>query len=611
MKIDHIIKTITEEPGSAFFYTPAVYQNSKSFCFKSPVDIVTVSNSERVEQSLQQIDEYIKRGFAGFGTIAYECGYLFEKRLVQKLPQKDFPYLNFYFFNEKDVTEIDSDQIFFPEWENDFGIKNFSINTDKQKFIQAVNSIKNYIAEGDTYQVNFTVKGKFHFSGNFTSLFKQLVFNQSARYTAFINTGNEIIISLSPELFFRISGKQIIAMPMKGTIKRGYNFEIDLHRRIELWQSEKDRAENLMIVDLLRNDLGRVSTFGSVNAENLFLIEKYESLYQMISEVSAELNTPSSFSEIIKNIFPCGSITGAPKIRTMEIIKELENDNRGVYTGAIGLFNRKEIVFNVPIRTLVINPKTGEGEIGLGSGIVWDSDPEKEYEETLLKSSFLLNPLPYFELFETMLVENGKIFLLDEHLKRLNQAAEYFLFKFDFTQLSSRLNEKLSEADPAKKYKLKLLLTKQGRIKIELADFPANPEKIKIKLSVNITSSADKFRYFKTSNRKMYDDEYSAAVKKGFFDIIFMNEKNQITEGAITNLFIRKGNEWITPPVNCGLLPGVFRQYWLKENPAVKEKIILDNDLKAADEIILTNSLRKTIKVDKLYFAENDFISFT
>src|SRR5690606_17087281 len=307
---------------------------------------------------------------------------------------------------------------------------------------------------------------------------------------------------------------------------------------------------------------------------------------------------------------PCGSVTGAPKIRTMEIIKELEIENRGVYTGAIGLFNKNEIVFNVPIRTLIIDKKKDEGEIGLGSGIVWDSDPEKEYEETLLKSSFLLNPLPYFELFETMLIENGNIFLLDEHLKRLKTAADYFLFKFDYDNLISLINGKLSGIDPAKKYRMKLLLNKQGRVRLEISNFPDNPAEIKIKLSEKRISSEDKFRYFKTTNRKLPDGELSAASKNGFFDILFMNEKKQVTEGAITNIFIRKKDEWLTPPVSCGLLPGVFRDYWLRENPAIKEKIIHKDDLRSADEIILTNSLRKLIHVDKLFFNENYFISF-
>src|SRR5690606_2914586 len=204
MNIDSILKSVTAEPGSAFFYTPAIYKNSKSYFFNFPVDVVSASDPESVGQTLLQVDKNIRKGLWGFGAIAYECGYLFEKKLNKYSPGNNFPYLKFFFFNEKDVRVIDSEKLIMPEWRNDFEITNFRINTEKEKFTNDVNSIRKFIAEGDTYQVNYTVKGKFNFSGSYVSLFKQLVFNQSARYTAFINTGDEIIISLSPELFFKI-----------------------------------------------------------------------------------------------------------------------------------------------------------------------------------------------------------------------------------------------------------------------------------------------------------------------------------------------------------------------------------------------------------------------
>ena len=286
-----------------------------------------------------------------------------------------------------------------------YKIKNFKLNTSKNEFTKSISKIKSYIEEGDTYQVNYTIKGKFDFEGSYSGLFSNLVFNQSAQYIAVINNNGKIIISLSPEMFFEIKGRKIISKPMKGTARRGIDHSNDEFIKYELERSEKNRAENVMIVDLIRNDLGRVSEYGSVKVKNIFEVEKYESVYQMVSTVESKLKKNVKLSDILKNIYPCGSITGAPKIRTMEIINELEKEKRGIYTGSIGLIRKNKITFNVPIRTLTIDKKSNKGEIGLGSGIVWDSIAEEEYEETKLKGKFLTEPNKPFEIIETMKIE--------------------------------------------------------------------------------------------------------------------------------------------------------------------------------------------------------------
>ena len=456
MKIDDYLKNIIANPGTAIFYTPSIYEDSLTYVFNSSPEIEITADKSNLLESLEKVDEYIKKGFSGFGLIPYEAGYLLEKKLNKLLDGND-PLLKFYFFEKDKVQVVPSSEIeFTPEDElGKYGINNFNLNTTNEEFFDAIDKIKNYISEGDTYQVNYTIKGKFKFEGDLISLFKQLIFNQSAKYSAFINTGDSFVLSFSPELFFSVDKKIITARPMKGTSKRGVNNVADSLSFYSLRNSEKNRAENLMILDLLRNDLGRISEFGTVRLRKLFSVEKYETLLQMVSEVESVLKDKIEIAEIIKNIFPCGSVTGAPKISTMEIINEVEKGKRGIYTGGIGLFHQDKKIFNVAIRTVSLkrdeNTDGMQGEIGIGSGIVWDSDPEKEYDEVLLKSKFLTEPDPYFEIFETMKFSNGNFERLDMHLSRMQDAASFFLLN-----LMKIILLKLSEK--------RFQIMKQGRI---------------------------------------------------------------------------------------------------------------------------------------------------
>lgn len=607
MKLSAIINKVLSESGSAFFYTPAYYSESLSYLFFNPVQKLIAHKSD-FKSALDEIDNSIKK-LSGFGLIDYETGYLLEKKIENLFPETDQPILNFYFFNTEDVQVINSNSIEFPDDTNadKFSINNFKLNASKENFIKALDRIHHYISEGDTYQVNYSIKGKFSFKGDYSAFFEQLIFNQSAKYITFINTGDSIIISLSPELFFDIKDRYISTRPMKGTIQRGVNNQSDSLNRYSLKNSEKNKAENLMILDLLRNDLGRISKFGSVRVRKIFELEKYETLSQMVSEVESELNDNIKFSDIIKNIFPCGSVTGAPKIRTMEIIKELEKESRGIYTGTIGLFHKSKIKFNVAIRTMKIIPGTGEGELGIGSGVVWDSEPEKEYDEVLLKSNFLLNPSSYFELFETMKYEKGIVLRLEDHLERLKDAAAFFLFSFDKEKILELISEQIIRLNNEKDYRLKLILNKYGNCRIESRDIATLPEEIKIIISEKTISTQNRFQYFKTTNRQLYNEEHTFYSAKGFYDVIFINEKNQVAESAISNIFIKKGGLWYTPPVSCGILPGVFRKQWLRRDINVKEDVLYKDDLLIADEIVLTNSLRGKIKVDKLYLNESEY----
>lgn len=601
MQLQKILENVLNNSNSAFFYTPSIYTESKSYLFLNTSNVLISKNHDELIKNLDLTQNIIKQGGNGFIIIPYEFGYEFEKKFDfnnQKEYSKIYLYNEIEVFNSNEI-EIDS------SFNNKYEINNFSLNVEKDRYIESIQKIKNYISEGDTYQVNYTIKGKFNFEGDVVSLFNNLIFNQSASYICLLNLGDTIIISLSPELFFEIEGNNIKSKPMKGTIKRGIFFTEDIKQKNSLALSEKNKAENLMIVDLIRNDLGRISKFGTVNVESLFEIEKYESLYQMTSTVTGELKDNIKLIDVIKNIFPCGSITGAPKLRTMEIIKELEKENRGLYTGSIGLLLNSKYTFNIPIRTIEL--KGSEGKIGLGSGIVWDSIPEKEYEETLLKADFLLKPDNYFDLFETILIENGKPFLLNYHIDRLSSSADYFLFKFnkdDFYELIENIIHNLSYN---KKYKLKLMLNKWGKLNFTTEEIQKDINNVIVNLSKVPINSKSRFQFFKTTNRKLYDEQTKQNSVNNIYETIFLNENGFITEGCITNIMILKDNVWFTPPIEEGILPGVYRKHLLISRNDIKEKHISLNELLEADDIILINSVRKEIKVSKLYISENEY----
>jgi para-aminobenzoate synthetase / 4-amino-4-deoxychorismate lyase len=605
MTIETIFNEYLNNVNSSFFYTPSIYDDAYSYLFSNPEYIITAENEDELNNSFDLTDEYLKAGMVGYGTINYEAGYYLDDKFLKYRTNKNDEMLRFCFFDKKNVLKIKSSEIDFTSggFNKSYAISDMTQSKSKEEFIQDIQKIKDFIEEGDTYQVNYTMKCKFNFSGELLGLFKSLVFNQSGEYIAFINNPNNAIISLSPELFFSLSKNEIISKPMKGTIKRGISNEHDLLKYNLLRDGEKFHAENLMILDLIRNDIGKISKYNSVKVNHLYKIQKYESLFQLISEVRGELDESTSYRKIFESLFPCGSVTGAPKIRTMEIIGELEKEDRGLYTGSVGLFLEDQTVFNVAIRTIIIDKKNGSGEAGIGSGITWDSDMVSEYNETMLKSRFLTDPYDYFELFETMLVENGKVFLLDYHLERLNQSADYFMFVYDEEEIRKEIILSIGRVEQDKKYRLKLTLNKWGNVGVTISDSPTSNSPVKIIVSDKIISTKDRFRYFKTTNRKVYDDEYKHYSKLGYFDVIFFNEKNHLAEGAITNIFIRKGNIWSTPPLNCGILPGVYRRYFMEKNPAgISEMELTINDLRECDEIILTNSLRGEIKVDQAYF---------
>ena len=603
--LNDILSKVLKNKHSAFFYTPPFYKDAVSYFFEKPTNTVKSKTNNEINSAFEILNN---KNLTAYALVNYEAGYTLEKRLNNYYNDNEDNLL-FNIFNKNNVKKYDSNDIVISQTGyNDYNIDNFNLNTTEREYKKNIAKIKQYLIEGYTYQVNYTLKSTFDFSGDFISLFRTLLFNQSAKYSAFINLGDRILISLSPELFFSVKNKKITAMPMKGTMKRGVNNVEDKRNSKSLKSSAKDKAENLMIVDLLRNDLGKICKYGSVQTEELFSVEKYESLFQMVSKVTGKLKDKILIGDVIKNIFPCGSVTGAPKIRTMEIIKELEKEKRGIYTGAIGIIENNNAVFNVSIRTLEIDKITGKGTMGLGSGIVIDSDPLKEYEEVKLKGNFLREPQNYFELFETMLIENGKIKDWLVHINRMKMASEYFLFSFNYEKLNNIKNEVLNKVQSDNKYRLKLLLKKYGELNYEVTEYINERKKVKIILSEKRISSNNTFQYFKTTNRNIYNDEYQKWQNEDFFDVIFLNEKGELSEGAISNIFVKIKGNWFTPKINCGILNGIERSRLLKEKSNIKETAIALDDLANAENIILTNSLRRSTFVDELHLMNGRVI---
>lgn len=618
MLINKILQYVESQPYSAFYYSPPKQGNdiAFSYLFKSPSKVLRPSDYNSVTQLLNEVDELIRAGHEGISVLPYELGYLFEDKFSQLIKQRDVAEsindnLLFCFYSKDQIEIINSNEIEFDySNENEIKIKSFSLSSTERKYKENIARIKSYIEEGDTYQVNYTVKGNFKFSGKTSDLFMNLIFNQSAEFSAFINLGDKHILSVSPELFFKIEnvrmdsfGGKLTTRPMKGTIRRGFSIDSDSLNRKTLIDSDKEKAENVMIVDLLRNDLGRIGNIGSVKVNSLFNIEKYESVFQMTSTIETEIDSTLSFTHILRNIFPCGSITGAPKIRTMEIIREIEKKNRGIYTGSIGLILKDKKVFNVAIRTPIIDVKSGRGEVGLGGGIVWDSESQSEFYEVKLKGKFLTEPEPYFELFESMLVTHCKINLLERHLNRLKNAAEHFLFVYNEDKIIGSIDNAIKHLNHGNNYKLKLSLSKCGINEIQIGEIQPHTGKVIVRVSNRKINSKNKFQFFKTTNRHLYDKTISLKKNKNIFDVIFFNDKDELCEGTRTNIFIKKDDVFYTPIIECGILNGVQREIFAKEISAI-EGVLFLNDLINADEVYLSNAVRGITKVDILSFNE-------
>lgn len=605
-------------------------ENTTSLLFLDPLDRLVCRLHDNLDEYLRILQERLDKGMYLAGWVGYEFGALLEGKITfgnAAGPGDNVVLADLGVFDRPrrfDHTTAEHDFPFAGNSESceesmtTWAIENLRPNMTKEEFLAVLDRVRQYIIAGDTYQVNLTMKLLFDFVGSAEMLYTALRKNQSVAYSAYIRNGEERILSFSPELFFRKNNDEITVRPMKGTAVKGRNSIEEQANSARLRQDSKNRSENVMIVDLLRNDLARLingAGGGRVFVESLFDIESYESLLQMTSTVKAGKASSATgkirLSELFRALFPCGSITGAPKIRTMQIINELEKERRGVYTGAIGYFDPDgSAVFNVPIRTIML--QGGRGEMGIGAGITYDSIAEEEWSESLLKGHFLTHRQPDFQLLETLLWQPGTGYrLLDAHLQRLAGAAQFFKFSYDEQVIGARLaGEENPRSDTCRR--VRLVLHKDGRILLTTAPcaapgafcLPRYVSQDKMAALPMVDFSAHKidtkgpWLFHKTTLRPWYDAEYERALEKGLIDVLFCNTTGEVTEGCISNVIICRDGRYFTPPVTSGLLPGVMRAHLLnQQHVPLVEKVLTRDEIVNADALFICNSVRGVVRV--------------
>jgi para-aminobenzoate synthetase/4-amino-4-deoxychorismate lyase len=555
--------------------------------FAQPHQIVQAQTLDEVLPALHQIQTLVEhKGWHAAGFLSYEAAPAFDKAL-QTRPADGFPLLWFGLYPPPRLVSL-------PEPASPKPAITWSPTVDRQTYTAAIASIKDHIAHGRTYQVNYTMRLRAAFEANPWDFFLHLAQSQN-NHAAYLDTGRYVIASASPELFFAFEGETITCRPMKGTMPRGRTTLEDQEQVRRLKDSEKNRAENVMIVDMIRNDLGRIARVGSVRVPELFTIEKYPTLWQMTSTVTAQTTAP--LTEILKALFPCASITGVPKVSTMQIIAALETTPRRVYTGCIGhIAPNRRASFNVAIRTTWIDRATSMAEYGIGGGIVWDSTSADEYAEALLKARVLTEAPPAFSLLETMRWTPAEgFFLREKHIHRLLDSADYFDFPIPSkAALEAFLDEIASRFTSPQR--VRLMLTKDGELRYEAQALQPNAPQppLKAALARQPIHSANPFLFHKTTHRNVY--ETARRDFPGFDDVLLYNERGELTEFTLGNLLVRIDGRLYTPPLACGLLPGTLRAYLLETGQA-EERIIRCEELSACTEIFRINSVRGMQKV--------------
>ena len=558
--------------------------------FLRPRELVQARTLAEVEAGLGRVEEAVAReGVYAAGFVSYEAAPAFDLALAVN-DVGDFPLLWFGLY--EGIQEV---QLPDPPPGSNHGVADWQASVGPEQFRDAVARIKALIRSGDTYQVNYTHRLTTRLACDPWATFLQLVTAQDPPYGAFVDTGDWVVCSASPELFFQLDGARIECRPMKGTAARGRTLAEDLALAQGLRASEKERAENVMIVDMVRHDLGRVAQPGSVKVDRLFEVERYPTVWQMTSIIEAR--TEAGLGEIFRALFPPASITGAPKVRTMQIIAELEPLPRRIYTGTIGfLAPGRRGQFNVAIRTLLMNRQTGCAEYGVGGGITWDSDPEAEWQECRTKAKILAAPAPAFSLLETLRwTPTEGYFLLVRHLERLQDSARYFGFILDLTALRRELEQLAARFGQARQ-KARLLVNRAGDISLEAQTLPeAAVTQQRVAIARAPVDSAEPLLYHKTTHRSIY--EAARAGCPGVDDVLLFNAKREITESTIANIAIEIDGKLCTPPVSAGLLPGTLRAHLLQRGELIERSITVE-ELLRSPRVMLLNSVRGSWDVD-------------
>ncbi len=576
----------TARPGAA---------NRRSWCFSGPRRILRVDRPDDLPPVLDKIEEVTEAGGYVAGVLSYEAGYPFVD--LPAPSSGDGPLAWFGVYDAPTMlapVEVDRGLSLLDGAPD---VQDVRFDVSRDEYVEAVECIRRHIEEGDVYQVNYTAPVRFRVSGDLRSLYRRLRRRQHVPYGAYLNLGSTHILSCSPELFLRRDGNRVVTRPMKGTIRRGRTLDEDRRLRQTLASDAKNRAENLMIVDLLRNDLSVCCEPGSVEVPELYATEPYDTVTQMTSTVEGRLRPNQGLSDLLRALFPCGSVTGAPKRRAMTLIQSLESSPRGVYCGAIGMAGPESAVFNVAIRTAVIEEE--EGRMGIGSGIVWDSSPEDEYEECTLKTKFLTPSAGTSQekdeevrLIETMRFDGLRFPLLDRHAARLEQSAAYFGYPFDADRFRRAARRVVGGAKSDTALKVRVTLDRWGRLEVTVTPVSEAEGPWTLAVASERADQTDPFFFHKTTQRGVYDRALREAREAGCDEALLLNEEGDVTEGTYSNVFVRDGDRFLTPPVECGLLAGVYRDYVLEVEERAQEQVLTLDALRHADAIYCCNAVR-------------------
>lgn len=563
--------------------------------FAGPVGVVAAHAAHEVPGALDAVDAACRSGRWAAGFVAYEAASGLDPalRVRGRTPADPFaglPLVWFAIFDRAERTTQDGR----PPAGDPPAAAAWKPSIPRERYDRSIEAIREHIRAGDTYQVNYTLRLRSTLETDPKALYRHLCRAQRGAYHAYLRAGRYHVLSASPELFFRIDGDRITTRPMKGTAPRGRWVAEDDAAARDLRASAKDRAENAMIVDLLRNDVGRIARPGSVRVPALFQTERYETVWQMTSTVTGRLLPGVSPTDALRALFPCGSVTGAPKVRTMELIHDLEDSPRGVYTGAIGFLAPADApgpraCFNVAIRTVVVDDDSRTAEYGVGGGITYDSTARGEYEEVVAKARVLSERRPEFGLLETLAHDPGTGFRhLEAHLERLRSSARYFGFTYDEGAVRDALDKAVVEFGGAAR--VRCVVGRDGSATAEAEALLPDPETpVRVAVDTPTVDPGDPFLFHKTTMRRRYAE--AAARHPAAEDVLLVNLRGEVTESTIANVAVLLDGRWWTPPLASGLLPGTARTAALASG-RLAERAISVADARRAASIALVSSVR-------------------
>jgi para-aminobenzoate synthetase / 4-amino-4-deoxychorismate lyase len=567
----------------------------RAFRLADPVGVIEARRPREVAGAIDAAGSAASRGLWAAGFVAYEAAPGLDPELSVHVRAPDDPFAElplawFALFERKeDLPPLEPGQL-DPSGSAE---SPWRPSVDRATYDAAVERIRELIAAGHTYQVNHTIRLRAMIQGDERRFYRDLCLAQRGGYAAFLDLGRFRVLSASPELFFRIDGERITTKPMKGTARRGRWPAEDEEIAARLVASSKDRAENAMIVDLLRNDLGRICRTGSVEVERMLEAERFETVWQLTSTIEGDLRPEITLLDTFRALFPSGSVTGAPKVRTTRIIADLEDSARGPYCGAIGYLappgsGEPRANFNVAIRTVVLDAQTRTAEYGVGGGVTHESSASGEYEEIVAKARVLTDVRPAFGLFESLGHAPAEGFRhLDEHLERLAASARYFGFRFELEAAAAALKQAVIEANEPGV--VRLTLARDGSLSTDLRDLSPAEERVRVALDDEPVDPSNPWLFHKTTRRQPY--ERRRERRPDVDDVVLVNDRGEVTESTIANLVVRLEGVWVTPPIDAGLLPGTYRTVLLREGRLIERPVTVD-ELRGAGELALVSSVR-------------------